>query len=129
MTQTFLDTPVETFPIGVAKIQVQEGHWTFNNKPIKNCKFPVQQLVETFIKTCAFRMEVKEVSSSTPSHSVLATKETKWANAHLRAHNYKFPPTKDELAAIEATRQEKAIGVSYLPEIEIFPEFIPKHKN
>lgn len=128
MQQTYLDTPVETFPLGVAKIEVKEGHWTFNNKPVKDCKFPIQQLVMNFIKTCAFRMEVQNETIAR-SYSVIATKETVWAGAKLKAYNYVFPPTKEEIAAKEAARKEKAIGVSYLPEIEIFPEFIPKHKT
>jgi len=128
MQQSYLDTPVETFPLGVAKIEVQNGHWTFNNKPLKNCKFPIQRLVETFIKANAFRMEIQN-ESITRSYSVIATKETVWAGSKLKAYNYVFPPTKEEIAAKEAARKEKAIGVSYLPEMEIFPEFIPKHKT
>jgi len=117
MTQTLLDTPVETFPLGVAKIQVQEGHWTFNNKKLKDCKFPVQQMVETFIRTCAFRQEVEVNSSRSGSYSVLATRETVHAHAHLKAFNYKFPPTREEIAAAQTYEA---------PTMDMFPEFIPK---
>ena len=113
MQQTFLDTPVEHFQLGEAKIQVQDGHWTFNNKPIKNCKFPVQQLVENFIKTCAFRHKEVEITSRGRSYSVIATRETVHAHAHLKAFNYKFPPTKEET-------------IKETPVMDMFPEFIPK---
>ena len=116
MTQTFLDTPVETFPLGVAKIQVQDGHWTFNNKKLKDCKFPVQQMVEAFIRTCAFRKEVEEIKTRTGSYSVIATKQTINAHSHLKAHNYEFPSIEEETVTklIEA------------PTMDMFPEFIPK---
>lgn len=114
MTQTFLDDPIETFPLGVAKIQVQDGHWTFNNKRLKNCKFPVQQMVETFIRTCAFRQEIQARPHRPRSYSVIATRETVMAHSHLKDHNYRFPSRE---------------SINYFLEIEKLPEFIPKYKN
>lgn len=115
MQQSFLDTPVETFQLGVAKIQVQEGYWTFNNKPVKNCKFPVQQMVENFIRTCAFHQEVEETKPRARSYSVIATQETVHAHGHLKAFNYKFPTNVE--AIIET------------PVMDMFPEFIPKYQK
>jgi hypothetical protein len=50
-----------------AKIKIKNGYWTYNGVVVKNCPFPIQTLVASFIKTQVFNTEVKavEVSRST----------------------------------------------------------------
>ena len=50
-----------------AKIKIKNGYWTYNGVVVKNCPFPIQTLVASFIKTQVFDTEVKavEVSKST----------------------------------------------------------------
>jgi hypothetical protein len=50
-----------------AKIEIKNGYWTYNGVVVKNCPFPIQTLVASFIKTQVFNTEVKavEVSRST----------------------------------------------------------------
>jgi hypothetical protein len=47
-----------------AKIKIKNGYWTYNGTPVKNCPFPIQQLVASFIKTQVFNTEVKKVQMS-----------------------------------------------------------------
>jgi hypothetical protein len=47
-----------------AKIKIKNGYWTYNGKPVKNCPFPIQQLVASFIKAQMFNTEVKTVKVS-----------------------------------------------------------------
>ena len=47
-----------------AKIKVKNGYWTYNGKPVKNCSFPIQQLVSSFIKTQVFNTEPVQLHKS-----------------------------------------------------------------
>lgn len=44
-----------------AKIEIKNGYWTYNGVVVKNCPFPIQTLVASFIKTQVFNTEVKAV--------------------------------------------------------------------
>lgn len=50
-----------------AKIEIKNGYWMYNGVAVKNCPFPIQTLVASFIKTQVFDTEVRavEVSKST----------------------------------------------------------------
>lgn len=50
-----------------AKIKIKNGYWTYNGTPVKNCPFPIQQLVASFIKAQMFNTEVKSVKVSRPT--------------------------------------------------------------
>ena len=50
-----------------AKIKVKNGYWTYNGVPVKNCSFPIQTLVASFIKAQVFNTEVKSVPVSKPT--------------------------------------------------------------
>jgi len=54
-----------------AKIKIKNGYWTYNGKPVKNCPFPIQQLVASFIKTQMFNTEVKAAQVSRPTELIL----------------------------------------------------------
>jgi hypothetical protein len=126
MIHTFTnDDGIKVIPFGSAQIEVKNGFWTFNGKQVRKGDIALQMFVSRFIVGCRLAFPLRE-HKLVPSHSVLATQETKYSSGHLRVHNYIFPPTRDEIAAKELARKEKSIGVSYLPEMEIFPEFIPK---
>ena len=47
-----------------AKIKIKNGYWTYNGTPVKNCPFPIQKLVASFIKTQMFNTEVRKVQVS-----------------------------------------------------------------
>jgi hypothetical protein len=47
-----------------AKIKIKDGYWTYNGVAVKNCPFPIQKLVASFIKTQVFNTEVKKVQMS-----------------------------------------------------------------
>ena len=47
-----------------AKIKIQNGYWTYNGTPIKDCSFPIQELVASFIKKQIFAVEVKPTNSA-----------------------------------------------------------------
>ena len=49
-----------------AKIKIKNGYWTYNGTPVKNCPFPIQKLVASFIKTQMFNAEVRKVQVSRP---------------------------------------------------------------
>jgi hypothetical protein len=49
-----------------AKIKIKDGYWTYNGVAVKNCPFPIQKLVASFIKAQAFNTEVKKVQVSRP---------------------------------------------------------------
>ena len=53
-----------------AKIKIKNGYWTYNGKPVKNCPFPIQTLVASFIKTQMFNTEVKAAQVSRPTENV-----------------------------------------------------------
>ena len=75
---TYLDSlnqEEEVIPFGTAKIAVVQGRWTFNNKDLKSCNVPVQQVVTNFIKGCAFALPVT-ITEIKHSYSVIATRET-----------------------------------------------------
>ena len=57
-----------------AKIKIKSGYWTYNGTPVKNCPFPIQQLVASFIKAQMFNTEVKTVKVSRPTELVLDEK-------------------------------------------------------
>ena len=116
MTHTFTDNEGNTvIPFGSAQVEVSNGYWTFNGKQVRKADVTLQMFVSRFIVGCRLVFPIMEQNRSR-SHSVIATKETRMAHGHLKEFNYKFP----------ATKEEKLVAVSYLPEIEIFPEFIPK---
>jgi hypothetical protein len=54
-----------------AKIKIKNGYWTYNGVPVKNCPFPIQTLVASFIKTQVFNTEAKVVQVSRPSTLIL----------------------------------------------------------
>ena len=86
-----MDQEEEIIPLGAAKILVVNGRWTFNNKDLKKCNFPITVVVENFIRGCAFAMPFK-FHERKRSFSVIETKETVYANNHLKQYNYIFPP-------------------------------------
>jgi hypothetical protein len=47
-----------------AKIKIKNGYWTYNGVAVKNCPFPIQQLVSSFIKTQVFNNEPIQVPKS-----------------------------------------------------------------
>ena len=49
-----------------AKIKIKNGYWTYNGVAVKNCPFPIQKLVASFIKTQMFNNEVRKVKVSRP---------------------------------------------------------------
>jgi hypothetical protein len=54
-----------------AKIKIKNGYWTYNGVPVKNCSFPIQTLVASFIKTQVFNNEVKAVQVSRPTEMII----------------------------------------------------------
>ena len=54
-----------------AKIKIKDGYWTYNGVAVKNCPFPIQKLVASFIKTQVFNTEAKVVQVSRPSALIL----------------------------------------------------------
>ena len=54
-----------------AKIKIKNGYWTYNGVPVKNCSFPIQTLVASFIKTQVFNNEVKTVQVSRPTEMII----------------------------------------------------------
>jgi hypothetical protein len=50
-----------------AKIKIKNGYWTYYGVPVKNCPFPIQILVASFIKAQVFNTEVKSVPVSRPT--------------------------------------------------------------
>jgi hypothetical protein len=54
-----------------AKIKIKNGYWMYNGVPAKNCTFPIQNLVASFIKAQMFNHEVKSVPVSRPTDLVL----------------------------------------------------------
>jgi hypothetical protein len=54
-----------------ANIKIKNGYWTYNGAPVKNCTFPIQNLVASFIKAQMFNHEVKSVQVSRPTDLVL----------------------------------------------------------
>ena len=54
-----------------AKIKIKNGYWTYNGVPVKNCSFPIQTLVASFIKTQVFNNEVKTVQVSRPTDMII----------------------------------------------------------
>ena len=79
----------EVIPLGTAKIMVVNGKWTFNNKPLEKCNFPIQMTVENFIRGCAFALPFK-LHERKRSYSNIETKQTVYAHSHLKQHNHKF---------------------------------------
>ena len=53
-----------------AKIKIKNGYWTYNGVAVKNCPFPIQKLVASFIKTQVFNNEVKAVQVSRPTEMI-----------------------------------------------------------
>ena len=91
---TYLDSlnqEEEIIPFGTAKIAVIQGRWTFNNKDLKTCNVPVQQVVSNFIKGCAFALPF-QIRKRKRSYSDLHTKETFYSSGHLKQYNHVFPP-------------------------------------
>lgn len=43
-----------------AKIKIKNGYWTYNGVPVKDCSFPIQKLVASYIKQTIFETEPKE---------------------------------------------------------------------
>lgn len=43
-----------------AKIRIKNGYWTYNGVPVKDCSFPIQKLVASYIKQTIFEVEPKE---------------------------------------------------------------------
>jgi hypothetical protein len=43
-----------------AKIKIKNGYWTYNGVPVKDCSFPIQKLVASYIKQTIFEVEPKE---------------------------------------------------------------------
>lgn len=118
MIQTFTDNDGnEVVPFGSAAVTVKNGLWTFNGKQVSKGDVALQMFVSRFIAGCRLAFPVKEKRiHRVPSHSVIATQKAVMAHGHLKEFNYQFPPT----------REEKLVAISYLPEINVFPEFIPK---
>jgi hypothetical protein len=56
-----------------AKIKIKNGYWMYNGVPAKNCTFPIQNLVASFIKAQMFNHEVKSVPVSRPTEIDLGT--------------------------------------------------------
>jgi len=56
-----------------AKIKIKDGYWTYNGVAVKNCPFPIQKLVASFIKAQVFNTEVKAVQVSRPTEIDLST--------------------------------------------------------
>jgi hypothetical protein len=54
-----------------AKIKIKNGYWTYNGVAVKNCPFPIQALVASFIKTQVFNNEVKAVQVSRPTELMI----------------------------------------------------------
>jgi hypothetical protein len=54
-----------------AKIKIKNGYWTYNGVAVKNCPFPIQTLVASFIKTQVFNNEVKAVQVSRPTEMII----------------------------------------------------------
>jgi hypothetical protein len=54
-----------------AKIKIKNGYWTYNGVAVKNCPFPIQKLVASFIKTQVFNNEVKAVQVSRPTEMII----------------------------------------------------------
>jgi hypothetical protein len=62
-----------------AKIKIKNGYWTYNGVAVKNCPFPIQKLVASFIKTQMFNNEVRKVKVSRP------------VNLHLDSNLFSIP--------------------------------------
>jgi hypothetical protein len=43
-----------------AKIKIKNGYWTYNGVPVKDCSFPIQKLVASYIKQTIFETEPRE---------------------------------------------------------------------
>jgi hypothetical protein len=54
-----------------AKIKIKNGYWTYNGVAVKNCPFPIQKLVASFIKAQMFNTEVKAAQVSRPTELML----------------------------------------------------------
>jgi hypothetical protein len=59
-------------------IEVKDGYWTYNGKPLVNCTFPEKQVVSRFIKNYVFNIDI---------NTDMRKKE---CDLKLSEHNYDF---------------------------------------
>lgn len=59
-------------------IEIKDGYWTYNGKPLVNCTFPEKQVVSRFIKNYVFNIEIN------------AEMRKKECNLKLLEYNYDF---------------------------------------
>jgi hypothetical protein len=57
-----------------AKIEIKNGYWTYNEVAVKNCSFPIQTLVASFIKAQIFNTETETIKMSRSTELVLDKK-------------------------------------------------------
>jgi hypothetical protein len=57
-----------------AKIEIKNGYWTYNGVTVKNCSFPIQTLVASFIKAQIFNNETEAIKMSRSTELVLDKK-------------------------------------------------------
>ena len=121
MIHTFTDNNGnEVIPFGSAQVTVKDGFWTFNGKQVRKGDIALQMFVSRFIIGCRLAFPIKEKRQVTPSHSVIATREQRYAHGHLSHHNYKFPDW------VLKSKGEADIVSIPTPTMDIFPEFIKK---
>jgi hypothetical protein len=57
-----------------AKIEIKNGYWMYNGVAVKNCPFPIQTLVASFIKAQMFNTETETINMSRSTELVLDKK-------------------------------------------------------
>jgi len=57
-----------------AKIEIKNGYWTYNGVTVKNCSFPIQTLVASFIKAQMFNTEAETIKMPKSNELVLDKK-------------------------------------------------------
>ena len=57
-----------------AKIEIKNGYWTYNGVVVKNCSFPIQTLVASFIKAQIFNNETEAIKMPKSNELILDKK-------------------------------------------------------
>ena len=57
-----------------AKIEIKNGYWMYNGVAVKNCSFPIQTLVASFIKAQMFNTETETIKMPKSNELVLDKK-------------------------------------------------------
>ena len=57
-----------------AKIEIKNGYWMYNGVTVKNCSFPIQTLVASFIKAQIFNNETETIKMPKSNELILDKK-------------------------------------------------------